>query len=92
MQAGLLQGLGLDLPPLSWQGILLVLFAVAFRVQVFLAIDRQSHPVSETLYGVFPYVVPALILLYWAASKTSDAEGPSGQRLPTSSWPGRSAR
>jgi hypothetical protein len=40
-----------------------VLFAGVFCVQVFVAVDRQSHSVSDTLYGVFPYVVPALILL-----------------------------
>jgi hypothetical protein len=27
--------------------------------------------VSDTLYGVFPFVVPTLMLLNWIASKTS---------------------
>jgi hypothetical protein len=27
--------------------------------------------VSDTLYGIFPYVVPCLTILYWVASKTS---------------------
>jgi hypothetical protein len=27
--------------------------------------------VSDTLYGIFPYIVPTLMLLYWVASKTS---------------------
>ena len=57
--------------PISWQGILVVLLALAFCVQVFLAVDRQSHSVSDTLYGIFPYWVPTLIILYWVASKTS---------------------
>jgi hypothetical protein len=50
-----------------------VLFAAVFCVQVFLAVDWQSLSVSDTLSGVFPYVVPALILPYRVASKTSDA-------------------
>jgi hypothetical protein len=57
--------------PISWQGVLIVLLTLAFCVQVFLAVDRQSHSVSDTLYGIFPYIVPTLILLDWFASKTS---------------------
>ncbi len=57
--------------PVSVEGVLLVLVALAFCVQVFLAVDRQSHSVSDTLYGIFPFVVPALIVLNWIAGKTS---------------------
>ncbi len=57
--------------PVSVEGVLLVLVALAFCVQVFLAVDRQSHSVSDTMYGIFPFVVPALIVLNWIASKTS---------------------
>jgi hypothetical protein len=55
--------------PATWQGALIVLSALAFCVQVFVAVDRQSHSVSDTLYGIFPYVVPCLIVLEWIASK-----------------------
>jgi hypothetical protein len=48
-----------------------VSLAAAFCVQVFAAVDRQSHSVSDTLYGVFPYIVPTLMLLNWVASKAS---------------------
>jgi hypothetical protein len=58
--------------PVSWQGGLLVLLALLFCIQVFVAVDRNSHSVSDTLYGVFPYIVPTLIVLYWIASKTSE--------------------
>ena len=58
--------------PISWQGVLITLLDLAFCIQVFMAIDRNSHSVSDTLYGIFPYVVPALMLLYWVASKTSE--------------------
>jgi hypothetical protein len=57
--------------PASWQATLLVLLAVVFCLQVFVAVDRHSHSVSDTLYGIFPYWVPALIVLDWVASKTS---------------------
>ena len=57
--------------PVAWQGTLLILIVAAFCVQIFLAVDRNSPSVSDTLYGVFPYVIPALMLLDWVASKTS---------------------
>ena len=34
-----------------------------FCTQVFVAVQRRSHSVSDTLYGVFPFVVPCLGLL-----------------------------
>ncbi len=64
--------------PTSWQGILLVLATLTFCGQVCLAVDARSHSVSDTLYGIFPFVVPALILLEWVASKTSSAEPRGG--------------
>jgi len=60
--------------PVSVEGVLAVLIALAFCVQVFLAVDRHSHSASDTLYGIFPFVVPALIVLNWIASKTSGSE------------------
>jgi hypothetical protein len=57
--------------PISWQGLILLLLVLIFWVQVFLAIDRHSHSVSDTLYGIFPYYVPSFLLLLWMASKTS---------------------
>ncbi len=55
----------------SWQDVALVVLAAAFCVQVFLAVDRHSHSASDTVYGVFPYVLPTLMLLNWVASKAS---------------------
>ena len=57
--------------PVGWLGVMLVVLATAFCVQAFLAVDRHAHSVSDTLYGIFPYVVPCLMLLNWVASKTS---------------------
>lgn len=59
--------------PTSWQGAALTVLAAAFCTQVFLAVDRHSHSVSDTLYGVFPYIVPTLMLLNWVASKATPA-------------------
>jgi hypothetical protein len=59
--------------PIAWQGFGLVALAAAFSAQGFIAVDRHSHSVSDTLYGVFPYIVPTLMLLNWVASKASTA-------------------
>jgi len=66
--------LGLDVPAATWQGWGLAVIAAAFCVQVFLAVDNHSHSVSDTLYGVFPFVGLCLVLLNWVASKTSSGE------------------
>jgi hypothetical protein len=61
--------------PVSVPGMVAVLLAAIFCVQVFVAVDRHSHSVSDTFYGIFPYVVPCLMLLNWLASKTSPGRG-----------------
>ncbi len=35
------------------------------------AVDRRSHSASDTFYGIFPFVVPALGIPGWIASKTT---------------------
>jgi hypothetical protein len=57
--------------PSAWQGFVLVLLVLVFCIQVFLAVDSHSHSVSDTFYGIFPYIVPSLLVLNWIASKTS---------------------
>ncbi|MBO0782120.1 MAG: hypothetical protein J2P37_25150 [Ktedonobacteraceae bacterium] len=57
--------------PISWQGFVLTTLVLAFCVQTFIAIDQHSHSVSDTLYGVFPYIVPSILILLWVASKTT---------------------
>jgi hypothetical protein len=59
--------------PSSIPGTIVTLLAGLFCVNVFIAIDRHSHSVSDTLYGIFPFWVPAFIVLEWVASKTSVA-------------------
>ena len=58
--------------PTSWQGMALSVLALAFCVQVFTAIDRHSHSVSDTLYGIFPYFVSCFLLLNWVAQNSSE--------------------
>lgn len=36
-----------------------------------MAVDRNSPSATDTLYGIFLFVVPTLMLLNWIASKRS---------------------
>jgi hypothetical protein len=56
--------------PASALGWLLSSAALAFCVQVFWAIDRHSHSVTDTLYGIFPFWVPTMLVLAWVADRT----------------------
>jgi hypothetical protein len=58
--------------PVSLPGSVITVAALAFCVQVFLAVDRKSHSVSDTLYGVFPFFAGAFLLFDWIASRTGD--------------------
>jgi hypothetical protein len=59
--------------PTSVSGAVVVIAAAAFCINVFLAIDRHSHSVSDTLYGVFPYLVCTFLLVDWVAGRTRGA-------------------
>ena len=56
--------------PVTVQGFVIVAGVLAFCANVFWAVDRKSHSVSDTLYGVFPFFVCSFLLLDWIASKT----------------------
>ena len=56
--------------PTSVAGWVTFSLVLVFCIQVFLAFDRHSHSVSDTLYGIFPYFVCSFLLLDWLASKT----------------------
>lgn len=62
--------------PVSVPGALITVGALAFCIQIVVAVDRHSHSVSDTLYGVYPFIVPTLLLLDWIAVRTSPPSGP----------------
>ena len=57
--------------PISWQGFCVTIVALLFCVHIFIFFDHDSHSGTDTLYGVFPYVVPTLLILEWIARKTN---------------------
>lgn len=62
--------MGLLFRPPSVAGWLLSLAAIAFCIQVFIAVDRHSHSASDTLYGIFFFWAPTLLALAWIADRT----------------------
>jgi hypothetical protein len=61
--------------PVSVPGAIVCLLAVLFCFTVFMAVDRHSHSVSDTLYGVFPFFASAFLLLDWVGARTSEKMG-----------------
>jgi len=57
--------------PVSAPGAVVTLMALAFCIQVFVAVDHKSHSVSDTFYGVFPFFVCVFLLFDWIARRTS---------------------
>ena len=57
--------------PVRPLGLLLTAAMLAFWVHIFRHVDARSHSASDTLYGIFPYVVPAFLLWLWIAHRTS---------------------
>lgn len=62
---------GLLFIPINWKGLAVTGFIFLFCINIFLVVDANSHSISDTLYGIFPYVVVALIAFYLLAFKTS---------------------
>ena len=58
--------------PTSFIGWLITIVTIILCVQVFIAIDSHSHSVSDTFYGVFPYIVSYLVVAGWIASNTTE--------------------
>lgn len=57
--------------PTSPFGWIITLAALAFMVQIFWAIDRQSHSNTDTLYGIYPYWGVTFLLWDWLARRLS---------------------
>jgi hypothetical protein len=75
MKTGWFKRKGIVFIPVSAVGVVLYILTLIFCVTVFIAIDRNSHSVSDTLYGIFPYFVSAFTILYWIAANTSLENG-----------------
>jgi len=58
--------------PVSIPGTVVCVLAALFCLTVFRAVDRHSHSVSDTFYGIFPFFVCVFLLLDWIGGKTSD--------------------
>ena len=57
--------------PVALPGYLITTLAILFCFNVFVAIDINSHSVSDMLYGIFPFFVTTFLLWDWIARKTS---------------------
>jgi hypothetical protein len=58
--------------PTTTQGFVVIAGALAFCANVFWAVDRKSHSVSDTLYSVYPFFVTTFLLVDWLARRSSD--------------------
>jgi hypothetical protein len=59
--------------PVSAAGVVIYLLAAMFCATVFVAVDRHSHSVSDTLYGIFPYFVCTFLMVDWIAGRTTSS-------------------
>ncbi len=57
--------------PIRWQGWVITVIAAVFSVHILLAVDAFTTSPIDTLYGIFPYIVPAFLLWLWVAKETS---------------------
>jgi hypothetical protein len=58
--------------PASIPGAAICLVTLAFCFSVFLAVDRHSQSMSDTLYGIFPFFTCAFLLWDWIGARTSN--------------------
>ena len=61
--------------PISLPGAIVWLLALGFCVTVFRAVDRHSHSVSDTLYGIFPFFVCTFLLVDWIGDRATSTQG-----------------
>jgi hypothetical protein len=72
MKSSLFTRVGWFYLPSSVAGCVLYLLAAGFCATVFVAVDRHSHSVSDTFYGIYPFFVSTFFLLDWIARRLSD--------------------
>ena len=64
--------------PIAGPGVIAWVVAGLFCLSAFRAVDRHSHSVSDTVYGVFPFLVCTFLLLDWIGGWTSDGPQQNG--------------
>jgi len=57
--------------PVHTLGYVIDILAILFLITVVIALNRNSHSVSDMFYGLFVYLVPTFLLREWIASKLS---------------------
>jgi hypothetical protein len=57
--------------PNSIPGAMVSGLAALFCANVFITVDRHSHSVSDTFYGVYPFLVCTFLVWDWIARRTS---------------------
>ena len=62
---------GLIHRPTNVLGWIITIAAIAFMVQVFLAIDARSHSNTDTLYGIYPFWGVTFLGWEWLARRLS---------------------
>ncbi len=62
--------------PVSYAGWIVVLVVFMFCLHTAVFVDSRVHSVSDTLYGVFPYWIPALGIYIWIGANTCRKETP----------------
>jgi hypothetical protein len=87
MKSSLLRRVGWFYLPCSCGGGLLYLLAAGLCATVFVAVDRHSHSVSDTFYGVYPSFVATFLLLDWVARRLSETPHQQTEQTPVSGTP-----
>jgi hypothetical protein len=60
--------------PVAWQEYAVALLGLATSLQAFMVVDARSHSISDTLYGIFPFIILSWALVFRVASKTFTQE------------------
>ena len=68
--------------PISVPGAVVSLVAASFCINVFFAIDRHSHSVSDTLYGVFLFFAARFYLWIGLREALADYRVPDISDVP----------
>jgi len=71
MRAGWFVPFGWLHVPRNVAGWLVTLAALAYAIQVFLAIDMHAHSATDTLYAVYPHWGVTFLGWDWIARRTS---------------------